>query len=97
MSKVYFNTTLFVPLDSTLFTVWTTCPYYTRDGVFNPDARLVNDTGQFAALADAVLYNSLAWALEGYPTPSNYTSSIGSYTCDLYSFSWLNDFLQLLS
>ncbi|OCH88737.1 chondroitin AC/alginate lyase [Obba rivulosa] len=45
--------------------IWTTCPYVTRDGQFNPDARLVNDVGSFSDLADAVFYNALAWALDG--------------------------------
>ncbi|KAH9851065.1 chondroitin AC/alginate lyase [Lenzites betulinus] len=45
--------------------VWTTCPYVTRDGEFNPDGRLVNDVGAFQDFSDAVLYNALAWALEG--------------------------------
>lgn len=50
------------------FSVWTTCPYYGRDGLFNPDGRLVDDIGAFQNLADAVLYNSLAWAFAGRPT-----------------------------
>ena len=45
--------------------VWTECKYVTRDGQFNPDARLVNNVGDFDSLANAVLYNSLAWALNG--------------------------------
>ncbi|KAH9947891.1 chondroitin AC/alginate lyase [Amylocystis lapponica] len=45
--------------------VWTMCPFVTKDGLFNPDARLVNDVGSFSAMADAVLYNSLAWVLDG--------------------------------
>ncbi|THH06681.1 hypothetical protein EW146_g9539 [Bondarzewia mesenterica] len=52
------------PLTSTKH-VWTTCPYYQRDGLFNPDVRLVNNTGDFSAMADAVLYNAMAWALNG--------------------------------
>ncbi|OJT05906.1 hypothetical protein TRAPUB_3256 [Trametes pubescens] len=50
--------------------VWTTCPYETRDGQFNPDGRLVNDVGAFSDLADAVLYNALAWAIKGSGTYS---------------------------
>jgi len=45
--------------------IWTTCPYYGRDGLFNPDVRLVNDTGAFQALSDAVLYNAIAWVTTG--------------------------------
>ena len=36
-----------------------------RDGQFNPDAREVNDIGNFEDMANAVLYNALAWALNG--------------------------------
>lgn len=43
-------------------TVYTTCPYVRRDGQFNPDVRRINDTGAFSAMADSVLYNSLAWS-----------------------------------
>lgn len=55
--------------------VWTKCPYYTRDGVFNPDRLLVNDTGHFSALSDAVLYNAIAWVLEGQPS-SKYSQTV---------------------
>lgn len=43
--------------------VWTTCPYKQRDGLFNPDVREINDIGHFESLADAVLYNTLAWSI----------------------------------
>lgn len=43
--------------------MWTKCNYTQRDGEFNPDARLVNNIGDFDDMADAVLYSSLAWAL----------------------------------
>lgn len=33
--------------------------------MFNPDRLLVNDTGHFQAMADAVFYNTLAWVLTG--------------------------------
>jgi hypothetical protein len=52
--------------------IWTTCPYYTRDGLFNPDGRLVNDTGAMQALGDAVLYQSISWVLTG---SSNYSAN----------------------
>lgn len=46
--------------------VWTTCPYVTLDGQFNPEhLLLVNDTGAFNALADTVWYNTMAWVLTG--------------------------------
>ncbi|KAI0634347.1 chondroitin AC/alginate lyase [Trametes polyzona] len=54
------NTTELAPEE-----VWTKCPYVTRDGQFNPDGRLINDVGAFGDLADAVLYNALAWAIKG--------------------------------
>jgi hypothetical protein len=57
-------------------TVWVTCPYFERDGVFNPDYRLVNNSGAFDAMADAVLYNSLAWAING---SSQYATNVVSF------------------
>lgn len=45
--------------------VWAECPYYLRDGLFNPDVRMINNTGHFNAMADAVWMNSLAWAMTG--------------------------------
>ncbi|KAF9233040.1 chondroitin AC/alginate lyase [Melanogaster broomeanus] len=45
--------------------VWSNCPYYLRDGLFNPDVRMINNTGHFNAMADAVWMNSLAWAMTG--------------------------------
>ncbi|EMD36929.1 hypothetical protein CERSUDRAFT_114842 [Gelatoporia subvermispora B] len=54
------NTTVLTPEQ-----IWTTCPYVTRDGQFNPDARLVDDVGSFSDLADAVFYNAIAWAIDG--------------------------------
>ncbi|KAG6336648.1 hypothetical protein ID866_2429 [Astraeus odoratus] len=32
--------------------VWSDCPYYLRDGLFNPDVRMINNTGHFNAMAD---------------------------------------------
>jgi len=57
------NTTELTPEE-----VWTTCPYVNHDGQFNPDRLLVNDTGNFNSLADAVLYNSMAYAFDGQPS-----------------------------
>ena len=39
-----------------------------RDGQFNPDRLLVNDTGHFQAMSDGVFYNALAWVLTGSDT-----------------------------
>ncbi|KAH8978621.1 chondroitin AC/alginate lyase [Lactarius akahatsu] len=55
--------------------IWVTCPYVPRDGVFNPDYRTVNNTGAFSALADAVLYNALAWKING---SSVYSANVAS-------------------
>ncbi|KAF9459037.1 chondroitin AC/alginate lyase [Collybia nuda] len=48
--------------------IWTTCPYKSQDGVFNPDFRLVNNTGDFWAVSDAIFYNALSWAINGSET-----------------------------
>ncbi|KAJ3476475.1 hypothetical protein NLI96_g11133 [Meripilus lineatus] len=52
--------------------VWVTCAYVPRDGQFNPDVRtLINDIGNFGDMSDAILYNSISWAINGdskYPT-----------------------------
>ncbi len=45
----------------------------------SPDRLLVNDTGHFSALADAVLYNAIAWAFEGKPS-SIYSQTVGKYS-----------------
>ncbi|KAI0080380.1 chondroitin AC/alginate lyase [Panus rudis PR-1116 ss-1] len=45
--------------------IWTTCPYVTRDGQFNPDARDVNDIDSFENLADGVLYNAITSQITG--------------------------------
>ncbi|KAI0292206.1 chondroitin AC/alginate lyase [Multifurca ochricompacta] len=56
--------------------IWATCPYYPRDGEFNPDIRTVNNTGAFSALSDAVFYNALAWATNG---SSRYAFNVASW------------------
>jgi hypothetical protein len=56
--------------------VWVTCPYYDRDGLFNPDYRTVNNSGAFAAMSDAVLYNTLAWVITG---SSQYATNAASW------------------
>ncbi|KAF8601426.1 chondroitin AC/alginate lyase [Ceratobasidium sp. AG-I] len=42
--------------------IQTMCTYVRRDGLFNPDARMVNDTGAFQAMTDSIFYNALAWS-----------------------------------
>jgi Alginate lyase len=48
--------------------VWRTCPYHNIDGEFNPDGRLIDNIGDFSDLADAVLYNTIAWVLTNRTT-----------------------------
>ncbi|QRW06180.1 alginate lyase [Ceratobasidium sp. AG-Ba] len=55
--------------------IYTMCPYVRRDGEFNPDARMVNDTGAFQALSDSIFYNALAWS---YTKDSKYSSNIAN-------------------
>ncbi|KAH8825685.1 chondroitin AC/alginate lyase [Flagelloscypha sp. PMI_526] len=53
--------------------VWEKCPYVNRDGQVNPDRSAVNNSGDFRTMSDAVLYNSMAYALtkdEKYATRS---------------------------
>lgn len=57
--------------------VWKLCNYVSRDGLFNPDGRLINDVGNFQSLSDAVLYNAIAHALEGTPS-SSYSKTAGA-------------------
>ena len=56
--------------------MWTQCNYEYRDGQFNPDRLLVNDTGHFQAMSDAVFYNTLAWVITG---SANYSSAAVSF------------------
>jgi Alginate lyase len=56
--------------------VWATCSYYRRDGEINPDIYTVNNTGAFMAMSDAVLYNALAWAING---SSQYATNVASW------------------
>jgi len=51
------------------------CPYYFVDGQFNPDRLLVNDTGAFNAMADAVFYNAIAFTLTGADTYADHATS----------------------
>jgi len=52
-------------MTSNAFPVYTKCKYVSRDGKFNPDVRLVNDTGDSQTMSDAILYNTLAWVING--------------------------------
>ncbi|KAG8986465.1 hypothetical protein FRB90_003989, partial [Tulasnella sp. 427] len=45
--------------------IWEECNYTPKDGQFSPDVRLVNDTGAFQAMSDAVFYNTLAYKITG--------------------------------
>ncbi|KAG8908744.1 hypothetical protein FRB99_002982 [Tulasnella sp. 403] len=51
--------------------VYTECNYVNRDGQFSPDVRLVNDTGAFQAMSDAVFYNVLAYKITGQDKYAN--------------------------
>ncbi|KAG8713018.1 hypothetical protein FRC11_013561 [Ceratobasidium sp. 423] len=48
--------------------IYKTCPYVRRDGQFNPDARMVNDTGAFQTMTDSIFYNALAWSFTKDPS-----------------------------
>lgn len=62
---------------SFLILVWTTCPYVSRDGQFNPDVRTVNDVGAFQDLSEAVLYNAIAWTVLNTTKKSTYENNTG--------------------
>ncbi|CEL56856.1 hypothetical protein RSOLAG1IB_08134 [Rhizoctonia solani AG-1 IB] len=55
--------------------IYVTCPYIRRDGQFNPDARMVNDTGAFQAMTDSIFYNALAWS---FTKDSTYSGNIAN-------------------
>lgn len=57
-------------------TVWVTCPYYRRDGEVNPDVYMVNNSEAFVKMSDAVLYNTLAWTING---SSQYSTNVASW------------------
>ncbi|KAF7982785.1 hypothetical protein HWV62_25691 [Athelia sp. TMB] len=48
-----------------LYELGALCNYVDRDGQFNPDRLLVNDTSAFQAMSDAVFYNTVAWVITG--------------------------------
>ncbi|KAN0114323.1 Alginate lyase domain containing protein [Russula decolorans] len=56
--------------------IWVTCPYYRRDGETNPDTDTVDNRGAFVNMSDAVLYNALAWAVNG---SSHYATNVASW------------------
>ncbi|KAG6836432.1 hypothetical protein H0H93_008074 [Arthromyces matolae] len=62
--------------------IWKECNYVRRDGQFNPDTRLVNDAGNFQALADSVLYNALAFAI----TTNGTKGTSSSYSLNVVNF-----------
>ena len=47
-----------------------------RDGQFNPDAREVDDIGNFDDMANAVLFNALAWVING---SDSYAENVASW------------------
>ena len=59
-----------------LSAVWVKCPYYRRDGEVNPDVYMVNNSQAFVKMSDAVLYNTLAWAING---SSQYATNVASW------------------
>ncbi|KAG6810901.1 hypothetical protein H0H92_009894 [Tricholoma furcatifolium] len=70
------NTTELTPEE-----IWTECDYYQRDGKFNPDARLINDVGNFQSLSDMVFYNSMAYAItrKSGSTSNSYSQILVQY------------------
>ncbi|KAF8495468.1 chondroitin AC/alginate lyase [Russula emetica] len=65
------NTTQLTPQQ-----VWVTCPYYRLDGESNPDTHTIDNRGAFVNMSDAVLYNALAWAING---SSHYATNVASW------------------
>ncbi|KAF9514071.1 hypothetical protein BS47DRAFT_1295513, partial [Hydnum rufescens UP504] len=55
---------------------WTTCPYVTRDGQRNPDVSLPQDSPSIVAMAQSVLYNSVAYALSASSSFSQMAAGI---------------------
>ncbi|KAI0342361.1 chondroitin AC/alginate lyase [Trametopsis cervina] len=56
--------------------IWTACDYVTRDGEFNPDNSLIPNSDDFDSMANAVLFNSLSWAING---SDQYSSRVTTY------------------
>ncbi|KAI0724433.1 alginate lyase-domain-containing protein [Cerioporus squamosus] len=55
---------------------WTTCPYVVHDGKANPDVRSLPDSPAAVAMAQAVLYNALAFA---FKKTSSYSKNAANY------------------
>ncbi|KAF9001208.1 chondroitin AC/alginate lyase [Cyathus striatus] len=62
--------------------IWTTCPYYVRDGLFNPDVRFVNDVGNFQNMSDAVFYNAIASTMGNTSYGTNVVKFISTWFLD---------------
>ncbi|KAF8910568.1 alginate lyase-domain-containing protein [Gymnopilus junonius] len=58
--------------------IWTTCPYKSHDGQFNPDVRLVNNVGDFQDLSEAVYYSTVAWVIGNKVNTSFETNAVQS-------------------
>ncbi|KAI0088278.1 chondroitin AC/alginate lyase [Irpex rosettiformis] len=56
--------------------IWKTCPYVTIDGKLNPEADAIPNADDFDSLANAVLYNGLAWGITG---SSTYATLVATY------------------
>jgi hypothetical protein len=55
---------------------WSECVYVDRDGQFSPDVRLVNNSGDFQAMSDAIFYNAIAYKLTG---TESFAGRVASY------------------
>ncbi|KAG8703483.1 hypothetical protein FRC08_002814 [Ceratobasidium sp. 394] len=64
--------------------IYVTCPYVRRDGQFNPDYRLANDSGAVQALMDAALYAPLAHLI------LSHNSSLSNKPAEFYSSAALH-------
>lgn len=78
------NTTV-LPLDEE----FQKCTYTNIDGSLNPDARSINNVGDFDDMANAVLFNALSW---GITRSAAYSMRVASYidTWFLNSETYMN-------
>ncbi|KLT42263.1 chondroitin AC/alginate lyase [Cutaneotrichosporon oleaginosum] len=53
-----------------------TCLYSNHDGALNPDARLVNNIGDFDEMSNAIFYASMAWGVTRSKTYSHRAASL---------------------
>jgi hypothetical protein len=44
--------------------------------MFNPDGRLIDNVGAFSDMSDAILYNAIAWAING---SSIFSTNVASF------------------